>query len=67
MYRIDEACLPLLKKLGFVKNAATLSSKPIDLPNYDTFVIASHGGLLGTDIRAEFLCVNVPVQQKFYV
>jgi hypothetical protein len=40
IYRLDEACLPLLLKLGFVKDASTVGSKPVDMI-YETFMITS--------------------------
>jgi hypothetical protein len=48
--------MPLLEMLGFVKNAATFAAKPLNI-NYQTFVITSEGGLLGTDVLAHFPCV----------
>lgn len=52
--------------LGFVKNHATLGGNLLDV-NYKTFVIASEGGLLGTDVLAKFPCVLHSDKERFFV
>lgn len=51
--------------LGFVKHESTLGGKPLDV-DYKTFVIQSEGGLLGTDVMAEFPCVLHCEKKRFF-